>query len=121
VGSILGATVWPNPDVIPTATIGVPGARSYTITNLFGASTGRPAGPSLGRAAVAIPSITTGVNQTYEVTVSAGSTSLRAVIGSPSDLAADLDLFVYNCTTEPCVLAGQSAGAPAEGAAPIAH
>jgi hypothetical protein len=30
-----------------------------------------------------------------------GSTSLRATIGSPSDPAADLDLFVYNCTTEP--------------------
>ena len=110
VGSILGATVSPNPDTIASATVGVPVARSYTITNLFGAFTGRAVGTSLGSAFVAMPSITTGVDQLYNVTVSAGSTSLRAVIGSPSDLASDLDLFVYNCTTGSCVLAGQSAG-----------
>ena len=66
-----------------------------------------------------MPSITTGVDQLYNVTVSAGSTSLRAVIGSPSDLASDLDLFVYNCTTGSCVLAGQSAGGSAEEAVTI--
>ena len=119
VGSILGATVSPNPDTIASATVGVPVARSYTITNLFGAFTGRAVGTSLGSAFVAMPSITTGVDQLYNVTVSAGSTSLRAVIGSPSDLASDLDLFVYNCTTGSCVLAGQSAGGSAEEAVTI--
>jgi hypothetical protein len=94
VGSILGAIVSPNPDIIASATVGVPVARSYTITNLYGAFTGRAVGSSLGSASVATPSITTGADQFYDVTVTAGSTSLRAVIGSPSDLAADLDLFV---------------------------
>jgi hypothetical protein len=47
--------------------------------------------------------------QAYPVVVTAGSTSLRATIGGPSDPAADLDLFVYNCTSGTCVLAGQSA------------
>ena len=42
--SILGATVSPNPDVIASATIGTPIARSRTrLTNLFGAFTGREA------------------------------------------------------------------------------
>ncbi len=35
-GTIIGATVSPNPDLIATATIGVPVARSYTLTNVFG-------------------------------------------------------------------------------------
>ena len=48
--SVLGATVSPNPDVIASATIGVPVARSYTMTNLFGAFTGRAVGTTLGSA-----------------------------------------------------------------------
>ena len=48
--SILGATVSPNPDTIASATIGVPIARSYTMTNVFGAFTGRAVGTSLGSA-----------------------------------------------------------------------
>ena len=112
--SILGATVSPNPDVNPSATIGVPIARSYDITNLFGAFTGRAVGTALGSAFRATPSIAhLGQNVTF-VTVAAGSTSLRATIGSPSDPAADLDLFVFNCTTGPCVLAGQNADGDSE-------
>ena len=42
--SLLGATVSPDPDDIPSATIGTPLARSYTITNKFGAFTGRAVG-----------------------------------------------------------------------------
>ncbi len=42
--SILGASVSPNPDIIPNATVGVPVARSYTLTNIFGAFTGRAVG-----------------------------------------------------------------------------
>ena len=50
-----------------------------------------------------------------------GSTSLRATIGSPSDPAADLDLFVFNCTTGTCVLAGQSADGDSEESVTIAN
>ena len=48
--SILGATVSPNPDTIASATIGVPIARSYTLTNVFGPFTGRAVGTTLGSA-----------------------------------------------------------------------
>jgi len=112
--SILGASVSPNPDVIASASIGVPVARSYTITNLFGDFTGRATGTSLGSAYLATPSIANLAQQTFDVTVAGGSTSLRATIGSPSDPAADLDLFVYNCTTGTCVLTGQSADGDSE-------
>jgi hypothetical protein len=112
--SILGATVSPNPDTIASATIGVPIARSYTITNLFGPFTGRAVGTGLGSAFQATPSIAHLAQQVTFVTVTAGSTSLRATIGRPSDPAADLDLFVFNCTTGPCTLAGQSADGDSE-------
>ena len=42
--TILGASVEPNPDIIQSAQIGVPVARSYTATVLFGAFTGRMSG-----------------------------------------------------------------------------
>ena len=112
--SILGATVSPNPDVIPSATIGVPIARTYTITNAFGAFTGRAVGTTLGSAKRLSPLIANGEQQVFDVAVSAGTTSLRATIGSPSDAAADLDLFVYNCTSGSCVLVGQSADGDSE-------
>ena len=107
-GAILGATVSPNPDIVDSATIGVPVARSYTITNVLGAFTGRAVGSALGSARVANPTIDMTAQQQYVVNVSAGSTSLRATIGGPSDLGADLDLYVFNCTTGACVLAGRA-------------
>ena len=118
--SILGATVSPNPDIIASATLGLPVARSYTLTNLFGAFTGRAVGTPLSSAFRATPTIANLAQQKYTVTVTAGSTSLRATIGGTSDPAADLDLFVYNCiagnpvTLVGCALAGQSAGGSSE-------
>jgi subtilisin family serine protease len=119
--SILGASVSPNPDVIPSATVGVPIARSYTLTNLLGAFTGRAVGTTLGSALRATPTINNHDQQQYLVTVAAGSTSLRATIGSPSDPAADLDLYVFNCTSGTCVLAGQSADGDSEESVAIAN
>lgn len=112
--SILGASVAPDPDVISSATIGAPVARSYTITNLFGAFTGRAVGTTLGSARIATPSIADLGQNLTTVQVTPGTTSLRATIGNTSDPAADLDLFVYNCTTGPCVLAGQNADGDSE-------
>jgi subtilisin family serine protease len=119
--SILGASVSPNPDVIASATIGTPIARSYTITNLLGAFTGRAVGTSMGSAFRDTPSIAHHAQQTFDVTIPAGATSLRATIGSPSDPAADLDLFVFNCTTGPCVLAAQNADGDSEESVTIAN
>jgi hypothetical protein len=114
--SILGATISPNPDTIASATIGVPVARSYTATNTLGDFTGRMVGTTLGSARRSVFTIANLAQQTYTTTVAAGSTSFRATIGSPSDPAADLDLFVFNCTAASgaCVLAGQSADGDSE-------
>ncbi|MFC7615491.1 S8 family serine peptidase [Actinokineospora soli] len=119
--TVLGATVSPNPDTIATAVLGVPMNRSYTATNLFGAFTGRMAGSTLGSALLARPTIANLEQQLREVDVAAGSSSLRATIGNPSDPAADLDLFVFNCTTGPCVLAGQAADGDSEESVTIAN
>ena len=119
--SILGASVSPNPDLIASATIGTPVARSYEITNLLGAFTGRAVGTPLGSAFRGTPTIANlGQNVTF-VTVTAGSTSLRATIGGPSDPAADLDLFVFNCTTGTCVQAGSNADGDSEESVTIAN
>jgi hypothetical protein len=112
--SILGASVSPNPDVIAAATIGTPIARSYTLTNLFGPFTGRAVGTTLGSARRGVFTIANLEQQLYPVVVTAGSTSFRATIGGTSDPAADLDLFVFNCTTGPCVLVAQSADGDSE-------
>jgi hypothetical protein len=62
--------------------------------------------------------------QDYTTTIPAGSTSFRATIGSPSDAAADLDLFVYQCSDSSCTtrtLKGQSADGDAEESVTIAN
>jgi Subtilase family len=118
--SILGATVSPNPDVIPSATIGTPISRSYTLTNLFGPFTGRAVGTTLGSARLGPFTIGHLEQQQYATAVSAGSTSFRATIGSPSDPAADLDLFVFRCAPT-CVLVGQSADGDSEESVTIAN
>jgi hypothetical protein len=119
--SILGATVSPNPDTIASATIGTPIARSYTLTNQFGAFTGRAVGTTFGSALTATPTISTGVQQQRVINVSAGSASLRVTIGHTSDTGADLDLYVYNCTTGTCALAGQSADGDSEESVTISN
>jgi hypothetical protein len=55
------------------------------------------------------------------VTVDAGATSLRATIGNPGDPGADLDLFVFNCTSGSCVLAGQAADGDSEESVTISN
>jgi hypothetical protein len=67
------------------------------------------------------PIIAAGEQQSFDVEVTAGSTSLRATIGSPADAGADLDLFVYNCTSGTCVLAAQNADGDSEESVTIAN
>jgi subtilisin family serine protease len=119
--SILGASIAPNPDTIGSAQVGVPLARSYTATNLFGPFTGRMAGTTFGSAKRSVESIANLAQKQYAIAVTAGSSSLRVTIGGTSDLAADLDLFVYNCTSGSCVLAGQSADGDSEESVTIAN
>jgi hypothetical protein len=112
--SILGASVSPNPDEIASATAGTPVTRSYTLESLFAPFTGKASGTTLGNARRGVFEIRHLETQEYPVTVTPGSTSLRATIGSPSEAGADLDLFVFNCTSGSCVIAGQSADGDSE-------
>ena len=112
--SVLGASITPNPDVIAAGVLGQPINRTYTLSNQFGAFTGRASGTALGSAKIATPTITDGAQQQFQVSVTPGTTSLRAKIGGTSDHGADLDLFAYNCSSGTCVLAAQSAGSSAE-------
>ena len=115
--SLFGVAISPNPDVIPTAQVGVPVPRAYDLTNNFGPFTGQAIGSDLGSARRGVFTIGDGETQEYTTTIPAGSTSFRATIGGPSDAASDLDLFVYECTDPSCAtrtLRGQSADGDAE-------
>ncbi|SDF94895.1 Subtilase family protein [Lentzea fradiae] len=112
--SVLGTTVSPNPDVIPSASLGTPIERSYTVTNSQAGFTGKLAAGQVGSAKQDRPTIANLESKQIPVTVGAGATRLTATIGNPSDQGADLDLLVYNCTTGSCLLAGQSADADSE-------
>jgi hypothetical protein len=121
--SLFGVTITPNPDVIPNAQVGVPIPRSYAFQNNFGTFTGNAVGSDLGSARRGVFTIADGEQQEYTTTIPAGSTSFRATIGSPSDAAADLDLFVYQCSDPSCTtrtLRGQSADGDAEESVTIA-
>ena len=107
--SCLSATISPNPDVIAAGTLGVPISRSYTATNTGPAFTGRVQAGPVSSARVARPTIADAASQQFQVNVLPGATSVSAGIGNPADTGADLDLFLYNCTTGTCVLAAQSA------------
>jgi hypothetical protein len=71
-------------------------------------------GTPLGSAKIDTPTIGDGESQQFPVAVQPGATKLRATIGSPADIGADLDLSVYDCTSGSCVLAGQSADGDSE-------
>ena len=122
--SLFGVSVSPNPDIIPTAQVGVPVARSYTLTNNFATFTGRAVGSGFGSARRGPFSIAHHELQHYTTTIPAGTTSFRATIGSPSDPAADLDLFVYRCSDATCAtrtLVGQNADGDSEESVTLAN
>ncbi|RZQ59239.1 S8 family serine peptidase [Amycolatopsis suaedae] len=112
--SVLGASVTPSPDTIPAAQPGQPINRQYQLTNLFGPFTGRAAGTTLGSAVVAQPTMAHDARAQWNIDVTPGSTGLRTRIGSPADVGADLDLFLFNCTSGSCVLHAQSADGDSE-------
>ena len=116
--SVLGASVSPNPLTIESAAAKVPVTKDVTLKNLFGTFTGRAVGTTLGLGSAqrAVPTIANAAVQSYDVEVTEGSTSLRATIGGTSDPAADLDLYVYRCSsaTVCTTLVGQAADGDSE-------
>jgi hypothetical protein len=122
--SLFGVAITPNPDVISSAQVGVPVPRSYSLQNNFATFTGRAVGSDLGSARRGVFTIANHAQQEYVTTIPAGSTSFRATIGGPSDPAADLDLFVYQCGDPSCTtrtLRGQSADGDSEESVTIAN
>ncbi|EID54818.1 S8 family serine peptidase [Saccharomonospora xinjiangensis] len=119
--AVQGASVEPNPDVLPEVTLGEPVSREYTVTNRLGSFTGALEGVPLDSARKERPSIGEGEQQSYDVTVPAGATSLTATIGSVSDGGADLDLFVYDCTSGTCQLADYTADGDSEESVTVAN
>jgi hypothetical protein len=119
--SVLGATVSPNPDTIATAQVNQPVSRSYTLKNAFGPFSGRAVGTNLGSAKVDRPSIADGGSSQFQIPVTAGAQQLRVKIGNTSDRSADLDLFLYNCTSGSCVLTAQAADADSEEAVTVSN
>jgi hypothetical protein len=107
--SLLAADVSPSVFTVDPATVGQTYSHNFTFTNLFGPFTGRAQGSALGSAFSNHTTLTAGGSpQIYEVQVASGSTSIRTQINHATDPNADVDLYLFNCTSGDCVLAGQS-------------
>ncbi len=105
--TVLGAAITPNPDVVASAVLGTPQVRDYTVTNLLAGFTGRlVGGGSLASTQTQRPTIGHLAQQTFDVTLPSGVTSWTVRTGNAADVRADIDLFVFNCTTGTCVQVG---------------
>jgi hypothetical protein len=114
-GSILGVDIDPPSWTVDPTTLGTTYNQSFFFTNRFGAFTGGAVGTALGSARSNHPTISAGgAAQQYPLQVPAGSTQLTAQIGNASDTRADLDLYLFDCTTNPCTLAASSTSSSAE-------
>ncbi|MFE0177770.1 S8 family serine peptidase [Streptomyces sp. NPDC059002] len=90
----LGVAFDPAVQTVPEAKVGTPAPVSWNVTNNFAAVDGKLKGGPLGSAKSARPTIKQGETQTTEVVVPEGAERLDVAIGSPADVAADLDLAV---------------------------
>jgi subtilisin family serine protease len=107
----LAPTTWTND---PT-TVGTPYTQTFTATNAFAAvSTTQTAGSFASVSSQSRTIASGGAQQQIAIHVPSGTTSLNVTIGGASDPGADLDLYLFNCTTGSCVLAGSSTGGTAE-------
>lgn len=113
--SVVGVAVAPSPQVVETTAVGAVNPLSWSLTNGYGAVAVKAEGADLGSALRERKTIGHEQAQRFTVEVPAGATQLRAVIGSPSDLGADLDLTVY----QGGVVVGQDADGDSEEAVTI--
>jgi hypothetical protein len=96
--TVLGAAIAPNPDVVPSATIGVPQTRQYTVTNLLAGFTGRlVGGGSLASTQTQRPTVGHQAQVSFDVTLPAGVSSYSIRTSNASDPRADIDVFVFRC------------------------
>jgi hypothetical protein len=85
------------------------GTNDLTLVSRMADFTGKASSYPLGSAHIGRPTIREHQQQVYEIEVPPGSTALRVALGNPSDAAADLDVYVYDCTKKECRNAGASA------------
>jgi len=81
---------------------GTASTRDVSITNRLAAFNGNIAGVTVGSARRERPTIRHGEQLNYEVDVPAGSTSLMVRTSDLADAAADLDLYVFDCSGREC-------------------
>lgn len=111
--TVLGASVAPNPDVVPSAVIGTPQDRTYTITNLLAPFTGRLAGGgSLASTQVQTSSVEHHGTTSFDVTLPAGVSSYVIRLDNASVPTSDIDLLVFRCSPT-CVQVGAGTTATA--------
>ncbi|WP_069465158.1 S8 family serine peptidase, partial [Actinacidiphila rubida] len=115
--TVLGAAFDPAVRTVDEATVGTPTPVTWNVSNAYAGFQGRLAGGPLGSAHTATPTIAQGDTQTTRLTLGSGVSRLDVSIGSPSDTAADLDLYVYRDG----VLVGQSADGDAEESVSLAN
>lgn len=114
-GSILGVDITPPSWTIDPAIVGSTYTQGFSFANRFGAFTGGAVGTALGSAFTARPTIAAGgAQQVYWINVPAGSTAISARIGNASDQSADLDLFLFDCTSGTCVQRASSTSGSSE-------
>ncbi|HKU14908.1 MAG TPA: S8 family serine peptidase [Steroidobacteraceae bacterium] len=91
------------------------------LRNRFAPVTAGAVSGALGSASRTRRSIAQGEQQTYDIVVPRGATSLRARIDEVTDAAADLDIYLFDCTSTPCRIAAQAASTEPDAAVEIAE
>ena len=103
--TLLGARLDPASMTIRSTEIGTRFEKEIDFINQLGSFTGGVAQTPLGSAFTARPVLTTGgMPKVYEMNVPEGSARVIARIGATSDAKADLDLYLFDCTSKECVL-----------------
>jgi hypothetical protein len=89
-------------DVVLQSSAGAQTTTDITITNRMAAFTGGVGSIALGSARRERATVRAHELALYEVEVPKGATMLLARAGAPSDPRADLDVYVFDCTSKEC-------------------
>jgi len=107
--SLLSATISPSSFVADPTHLEGTYSDDFTFTNHYGPFDGKAEGTALGSAYSTTTTLNAGgPQQEYVVEVEPGATSVTARIDNSSDPNADIDLYLFNCTSGDCILASQS-------------
>ena len=95
--------------------------NDLTLTSSMADFTGKASSYPLGSAHIDRPTIRERQQQVYEIEVPPGTAALRVAVGNPSDTAADLDVYVYDCTKKECRNGGASADPGSDEVVTVQH